>query len=81
MELLENLLVVLPYVGIRRLGKVRMPFSPVELLLYDGERHEAVLLQVEDGLEPVDVLLRVQAVSRGRARRVEQPLVLEVPDL
>ena len=40
-----------------------------------------VLLQVEDGLQALDVVLRVQAVAARRARRVKESLVLEVAHL
>ena len=55
--------------------------GPIELLLDDGKRQEAILLQVEDGLKTPDVTLRVEAVPAWRARGVEKPLVLEVANL
>ena len=53
----------------------------VKLLLYDGERQELALLEIEDGLEPLDVARGVETIPTRRTRRVEQPLVLKVADL
>jgi hypothetical protein len=53
----------------------------VKLVLDDREWQEPILLQVEDGFQPLDITLRVEAVSPGGAGRVEKSLVLEVADL
>lgn len=53
----------------------------VKLLLYDGERQKLALLEIEDGLESLDVARGVEAIPTRCARRVEEPLILKVADL
>ena len=82
-ELLAGLLVVADGLGVSGgvgAGDARRP-PAVELLLDDREGQEPVLLEVEDGLEPLDVARGVQPVAARCAGRREEPLVLEVADL
>ena len=53
----------------------------IELFLDNRERHEPVLLKVQDRFESPNVPLGIQAVSPRGPRRVDQPLVLQIPDL
>ena len=53
----------------------------LELLADHAQRQELVALQAQDRAQPLDVLLREQAVAAARALRVQQPLLLEVADL
>ena len=53
-------------------GQVRSVF---QALLNDVERHVAGLLQVQDNLEPVNVLLGVLTITLRRTMRGDEPLI------
>src|SRR5262249_20852363 len=53
----------------------------VERLADPVQRQELVPLQAQDPLEPIDVVLREEAIAAARALRVHESLALEVTDL
>src|SRR6185437_2350700 len=78
---LHEIELLLPHVDHAAPPPALLARARLELLPDHAERQELVALQAENRLEPLDVVLREEAVATLRAPRIEESLILEVTDL